>query len=421
MLKDTLIFRKRKISVSIIIALIFALCFTIMMISFAQSTDEIEKMKSIQIINPQPGFSLRLWLEKERVATFMPGERIKIFFQASRDSYVTIYNYDTQGRVKILFPNIYAHNQFVRGGQNYTIEGAIDPRTIPGVEFVQGFAITRPMLLSEREMNLISREPMPEIHQDYKAFTRNIKAIIQPLPPTVWTSSNILSYTVQGAIPPTSYGRITVHSNPQGASVYLDNVYKGKTPLSLDRIVSGNYWIKLILSGYQEWSSYISVSRVQETRVTANLISQPSYSSISVYSNPQGAKVYLDNSYKGVTPLFIEKISPGQYWIKLIKSGYQEWEKNITVSPTLTRTVSADLIPLPYGSISVSCNQSDAKIFVDGTYLAKSYSNKPVVLDDIKEGFHELTLIKDGFRTWVEDVWVFTDETISVYVTMTRL
>jgi hypothetical protein len=45
----------------------------------------------------------------------------------------------------------------------------------------------------------------------------------------------------------------------------------------------------------------------------------------------------------------------------------------------------------------------------------------PVVLKNVKEGFHELTIIKDGYRTWVEDVWVYTGETVSIYVGMTKL
>ncbi len=350
MLKGMFFLKKRKILTCIFTTLILSLCLTVIGVNFAQSPEEIEKMKSIQIINPHPVFSLRLWLDKERGATYTPGERIKIFFQVSRDSYVTIYNYDTIGRVKIIFPNQYSPHNFVRAGEVNSIEGLIDPRTRPGIEYVQGFALTRPMLIREKEKDLILKEFMPEVSKEYRSFTNKIKKIIQPLPPTVWASSNILSYVVRTIAPPTNYGRIIALSNPQGAKVYLDNVYRGVTPLNLDRITSGQHWIKFVMSGYQEWSSYISVS------------------------------------------------------------------------PYRTTTVSADLIPKPsYGSISISCNQSGAKIFLDGTYKKTTSSTKPVILEDVKEGYHELTIIKDGFRTWVEDVWVYTGETVPIYVTMTKL
>jgi hypothetical protein len=341
MLKSVLLLKKKKIFNYIFAILVLSLCLIATGVNLAQSPKEIEKMKSIQIINPHPPFSLRLWLDKERGATYTPGEKIKISFQASRDSFVTLYNYDTEGRVKIIFPNRYSPHNFVRAGQIHSVEGLIDPHTRPGIEYIQGFATTRPILIGDKEKNLISKEFMPEISKNYRTFTNIIKGIIISMPPTAWTSSNILSYTVRSITPPTYYGRIVATSQPQGAKVYLDNVYRGTTPLNLDRVATGQHQIKLLMAGYQDWSSYVSVS------------------------------------------------------------------------PSRTTTIS--------GSISISCNQSNAKIFLDGTYKKRTYSAKPVVLENVREGYHELTIIKDGYRTWVEDIWVYTSETVSIYVGMTKL
>jgi hypothetical protein len=412
MSKNVFFLKRSKILVCVFTTLLIFLCLAIIGISYAQSAEETEKMKSIQIINPHPEFSLRLWLDKERGATYAPGERIKIFFQVSRDSFVTLYSYDTGGRGKIIFPNPYSPHNLVKAGEVNTFEGQIDPSSQPGIEYVLGFATIRP----------ISTGLMPELNKDYKAFTHQIKGIIQPLPPTDWVQGNLLSYTITLIIPPPNYGRIFAISNPPGAKVYLDNSYQGVTPLNLDSITSGQHSIKLVLSGYQEWNSYVSVFPSQTTTVSADLIAQQSYGTISVYSNPSGAKVYLDNSYKGVTPLNLKNITLGQHSIKLVLSGYQEWNSYVSVFPSQKTTVSADLIAQQsYGSISISCNQSGAKIFLDGTYKKTTSSNNPVALENIKDGYHELTIIKDSFRTWVEDIWVYFGEISSVDVTMTKL
>ncbi|PJB57551.1 MAG: hypothetical protein CO097_01970 [Candidatus Infernicultor aquiphilus] len=79
------------------------------------------------------------------------------------------------------------------------------------------------------------------------------------------------------------------------------------------------------------------------------------------------------------------------------------------------------IVEQSYGTISISCNQSGAKIFLDGTYKKTTFSSNPVALENIKDGYHELTIIKDGFRTWVEDIWVYFGEISSVDVTMTKL
>ena len=428
MSKGILFQKKGKIFACIFIALIVFLWLGISGINFAQSSspEEIEKMKSIQIINPHPPFSLRLWLDKERGAIYTSGEKIKISFQASRDSYVTLYNYDTEGRVKVIFPNRYSPNNFVRAGEIKSIEGIIDPRSRPGIEYVQGFAATRPIFLSDREKDLISKEFMPEVSPDYKKHTQTIKGIIVSIPPTAWTSSNILSYTVRAITPPTYYGRIIATSHPQGAKVYLDNFYKGVTPLNLDRIAAGQHQIKLVKTGYQDWNSYISVSPSRTTTVSADLIPLPVYGSISVYCNQGNAKIYLDGSYQKRSSanksVEIKNIREGYHELLITKDGYQDWISTIMVTANQTHMVSAYLVPeINYGSFAIYCNVSGAKIFINGTYKTTTLSSQPKILEEIKEGKYEITLIKDGYRTWVEDIWAYAGETTSLYVEMNKM
>ncbi len=427
MLKNVLCLKKKKILNYIFATLILSLCLIATGVNFAQSPEEIEKMKSIQIINPHPAFSLRLWLDKERGATYAPGERIKIFFQASQDSFVTLYNYDTEGRVKIIFPNQYSPHNFVRAGEVNSVEGLIDPNTRAGIEYVQGFATTRPMFLDDREKDLISKEFMPEISKDFKNFTITIKGIIVSLPPVAWVSSNLLSYTVRPITPPpTYYGRIIVTSQPQRAKVYLDNVYKGLTPLNLDRVTSGQHHIKLAMAGYQDWSNYVSVSPSRTTTVSADLIPLPVYGSISIYCNQGDAKIYLDGSYQKRTSanksVELKNVKQGYHELMITKEGYQDWSSTILVKAGQAYMVSAYLVPeISYGSIAVYCNVSGAKIFVNGTYKTTTLSSQPKILEEIKEGKYEITLIKDGYRTWVEDIWVYAGATTSLYVEMNKI
>ena len=428
MLKNVLCLKKKKIFNYIFAALVLSLCLIAAGVNFAQSPEDMEKMKSIQIINPHPPFFLRLWLDKDREATYTPGERIIISFQATQDSYVKIYNYDTEGRVKIIFPNRYSPDNFVRAGEIKTFEGVIDPQTRLGVEYVQGFATTRPMFLDDREKELISKEIMPEISKDFKNFTITIKGIIVSLPPTAWTSSNLLAYTVRPITPPpANYGRIIATSHPQGAKVYLDNVYKGVTPLNLDRVTTGQHRVKLVMAGYQDWSSYVSVSPSRTTTVSADLVPFPAYGSISISCNQGNAKIYLDGSYKKRTSanksVEIKNVRKGYHELLITKDGYQDWISTIMIVANQTRRVSAFLVPeINYdGSIAVYCNVSGAKIFVNGTYKTTTSSSKPKILEEFRERTYEITLIKDGYRTWVEDIWVYAGETTSLYIEMEEI
>ncbi|MEA1939379.1 MAG: PEGA domain-containing protein, partial [Candidatus Caldatribacteriota bacterium] len=301
MLKNISLVKRQKISTCIFIILVLFLCLSVFGVSFAQSptSKEVEKMKSIQIINPHPAFSLRLWLDRPRNDNLAPGEKITIYFQSTRDAFVTLYNYDTAGRVKIIFPNKYSPHNLIKSGQKYKVEGQIAPDTQPGTEFVQGFATTRPLLVNENIRNLISKKFMPEVSNDYRAYNSRIKSIIVSSPPATWVSSNLLSFRIVPVTPPTvHYGRIVVSSNPSGAKVYLDNSYRGTTPINLDRVNTGKHSIKLVKSGYQEWNKSVYVYSSRTTQVFADLLPLPQFGSISVYCNQGNAKIYLDGKYK---------------------------------------------------------------------------------------------------------------------------
>jgi len=407
----------------VFVTLILLLCLMAMGVSYAQSPspEEVEKMKSIQIINPHPPFSLRLWIESARGATFAPGEKIKISFQTSQDSYVKLYNYDTEGRVKIIFPNQYSPHNFVRAGQVQSIEGIIDLRSRPGMEYIQGFATTRPIAFNEKEESLISKEFMPEVSSDYKKQTQTFKGIIVSLPPTAWVSSNILSYTVRPITPPppVNYGRIIVTSQPKGAKVYLDNAYKGVTPLNLDRVNSGQHHIKLAMTGYQDWSNYISVPPSQTMTVSTNLIPLAVYGSISISCNQGSAEIFLDGIHRGRTyssrSVVLENVEKGYHELLVTKKGYKDWSKRVYVSSSKTTKTVVNLVKqVADGSISVYCNEGNAKINLDGKYIKRTSANKSVELNNIAEGYHELLITKDGYQDWVSTIMVKTNQTYMV-------
>lgn len=60
---------------------------------------------------------------------------------------------------------------------------------------------------------------------------------------------------------------------------------------------------------------------------------------LSISSNPSGAKVYIDNEYKGITPLEIE-LMPKSYELKLTKDGYKDYSKSINIEANKTVELS---------------------------------------------------------------------------------
>jgi hypothetical protein len=82
------------------------------------------------------------------------------------------------------------------------------------------------------------------------------------------------------------------------------------------------------------------------TTATTESTPVPAYGSIRVSSIPPGADIYLDNDFKGKTPLTMNMVANGNHAIKILREGYWDWVQDVTVlgdSPS----ISASLFAIP--------------------------------------------------------------------------
>ncbi|MFC2017858.1 PEGA domain-containing protein [Chloroflexota bacterium] len=147
--------------------------------------------------------------------------------------------------------------------------------------------------------------------------------------------SQISSYTavsVSTPVTPSSVGQtsVTFNSTPVGVEVWLDYSYKGLTPLTID-IAAGSHHIGFARYGYSTLEDDFIVDNTAFT-VTGDLLSRQITSTgtetvsstqtpVSFTSNLSGVEVWLDYSYKGLTPLTID-VAAGSHHIGFYKYGY---------------------------------------------------------------------------------------------------
>lgn len=63
-------------------------------------------------------------------------------------------------------------------------------------------------------------------------------------------------------------------------------------------------------------------------------------------STPQGARVYLNGESRNATNTSISGLEPGKHQVKIVKEGFHEWKKGITIKQELVTEVNALLTPL---------------------------------------------------------------------------
>jgi len=152
-------------------------------------------------------------------------------------------------------------------------------------------------------------------------------------------------------------GDLDVSSTPSGASVYLNGAYQGETrasgPLYITGLSPGAYSVVLKKSGYNDYSTTANIVAGTTAQISAALQPaslKPTTASAEINSQPSGADVYINNAYKGVTPLSFENVpidATKTYSIELRLEGYKTFTDSGSISPGQNVVINAALTPLP--------------------------------------------------------------------------
>lgn len=224
-------------------------------------------------------------------------------------------------------------------------------------------------------------------------------------------------------------GTISVNSVPSGASVYLDGVSKGQTPTTITGVGAGPHTILLVTSGYNEYSEQVTVNAGQTLPLTITLTQSgpipnpnpPTTGSISVSSDPIGAKVTLDGESSGTTPVTLSGVTAGSHTVKITLSGYSDYSAAISVVGGEDTPLKATLIKsLPNsmkGSISIASIPSGAQVIMRG----QDWGKTPVTVTDLEAGDYPLTLNLEGYNPWPGTISVASGQTTSFTLTLTKV
>lgn len=206
---------------------------------------------------------------------------------------------------------------------------------------------------------------------------------------------------------------LRVNSTPPGANVYIDDKLRGVTPLIISDLIAGDHVVKISRKDYQDWVSKISLfaGRSEEIRVTlsANL------GSLSIISRPPGARVFINNQFRGVTPLSIDNMAEGEYSLNISREGFSEVTQKALIIAGKKTEIAVEL-PVNIGSIRVTSVPSGADVFLDG----KSAGITPLIIKDISVGEHRVELKKSGFIDSTSRVLVEKDRVNDVNVVLSR-
>jgi hypothetical protein len=128
------------------------------------------------------------------------------------------------------------------------------------------------------------------------------------------------------------YGKsFTVHSNPEGAAVWLDGAEVGTTPLTTGAS-SGRHELRLSLQHYQD--SKLDIDLTRDGQVFEVSLFQKARL-VNLHSYPKSAKYYADGILLGTTP-GQTLLTEGNHQLHLERKKYKALDAPVTVSDNTT-------------------------------------------------------------------------------------
>jgi hypothetical protein len=196
-------------------------------------------------------------------------------------------------------------------------------------------------------------------------------------------------------VPPT--GELVVNTNPDGVQVFIDGKKHGTTPITLE-LPTGDHKLELTLG---DQTRAIPVKITTGGHV-AQFVELPKATSgvgqLSVRTEPAGATVTVDGQRRGVSPLVVEGLTPGEHTVGL-QNAIASVTEQVTVQPGATAALVVPLsapqgVPVS-GWVSLA-SPIEMQLLEDGRLVGSSRSERIMM----SVGDHSLQIVNDalGYR-----------------------
>jgi hypothetical protein len=201
-------------------------------------------------------------------------------------------------------------------------------------------------------------------------------------------------------------GLVVVESEPQNATIYLDEKKKGPyatTPWSGS--LDGEHKIIIEKRGYKIVESTIAADPSKLFVLRAVMAEEDYLGWVEITSNVPGASIFIDDKTIGAigkTPLS-QNIKPGKHTIWVSTDGYDEYKEEVEVIAGETHAVKATLKGAPVGKVNViGLGIEDATIYIDGQVACE----RGPCLKAIQQGEHVITVSRTGYKPYSRRVTI---------------
>ena len=217
---------------------------------------------------------------------------------------------------------------------------------------------------------------------------------------------------------------IAFSSEPPGADVLINGSSRGVTPVQVDQIPSGEIEVLLQREGYAPHREKLVLKAGDTVRVEARLVMTPG--ALSVVAQPEAARIYVDNEFRGETPVSLTGLKPGEYRLRAERRGFEADARTVQVRAGETTTEEFRL-QKNSGVLVLVTEPPGVKVFVDGEEKgetvpsAAALVSEALTVDLLARGEHTLQLTRPGWSHRPRKFRIDTEQAVTLHERMTRL
>lgn len=121
---------------------------------------------------------------------------------------------------------------------------------------------------------------------------------------------------------PAGSGELVVESRPPGARVIVDNEEKGVTPLKV-ALPAGPHILQVRVGSNEPRVIPLVIRANVQTSQYVELQNVPTTGAVDVRSTPSRARVIIDGQNRGITPVIVKDLPPGEHELVVELNGRQ--------------------------------------------------------------------------------------------------
>ena len=192
--------------------------------------------------------------------------------------------------------------------------------------------------------------------------------------------------------------RVTVSSQPSGATVSVDGMDRGVTPLVIYDLGPGRHHLRYRLAGYEDRDRFFNMDEGPVLEKSEMLV--PEKGLLLLRTDPPGCAIAIDGVAAGTTPrLFTDLDAKETYKVRLTKAGYlpQDLVVKFNGREPLVRD---EKMVLDSGAISIISDPAGAEVTVNGIVRGVT----PLEVKDVPKGRAAVKFRLDGFAEEVREL-----------------